>query len=151
MKLHLQLIHFLQIIIRKQLNMYKEYNAVLKDCYDCVISNEEVKLALTLLQQTLATKEDAVTELKDQYKEAQRVFELYDAEFQPLKREAENLYNEALKTTNGINPQSPAFRSLNKAFEKLPATINDINNELEIANAKVFCMAKNVDAENVSV
>lgn len=114
------------------------------------MGNEETKFTLSLLQRTLTARENDAADLKDRYREAEKIYKQHDEEFQPLKRNAESLYDEALKTTNNISPQHSAFKSLNKLFEKLPATINDINNELEIANAKVFCMAKNVDAENVS-
>lgn len=149
--LHLYLINYLQAIIKKQLQMYKEYNTVLKDCFNCNTNNVEIKFAITLLQQTLMTKENDAEELKDKFAKAEKVFKHHDEEFQPLKREAERLYNEALTTTNNINPQDNAFKPLNKAFEKLPATIAEINNELNIAQAKVFCMARNVDTENVSM
>lgn len=131
--------------------MYKEYNVVLQECFNCNTSNVEIKFAITLLQQTLMTKENDVEELKDKFIKAEKIFKQHDEEFQPLKKEAERLYNEALLSTNSINPQDDAFKPFNKAFEKLPATIAEINNELNIAQAKVFCMAKNVDTENVSV
>lgn len=130
--------------------MYKEYNSTLKECYDCVMGNEEIKFALSLLQRTLTAKESDSAELNDKYIEAEKIYKQHDEEFQPLKKETESLYNEALASTNNINPQDKAFKPLNKLFEKLPATIIDINNELATAQAKVFCLAKNVDAENVS-
>jgi len=135
--------------------MYKEYNGVLKECFNSIINHEEIKFAITLLQQSLVSKESDVEELKDKFADAERAFKQYDEDplngFQPLKRETERLYNEALKTTDNINPQDNAFKSYNKVFEKLPATIAEINNELNIAQAKVFCLAKNVDAENVNI
>lgn len=131
--------------------MYKEYNAIQEECFDHNTSNVEVKFAISLLQQTLLNKENDVEELKDKFTTAERTFKKHDEEFQPLKREAEKLYNEALTSTNNISPQDDAFKALNKAFEKLPATVAEINNELNTAQAKVFCMAKNLDAEIVSV
>lgn len=131
--------------------MYKEYNVVLKECFNCNTSNVEIKFAITLLQQTLMTKENDAEELKDKFTKAERTFKQHDEEFQPLKREAERLYNEALASTDHLSPQDEAFITMNKAFEKLPATIAEINNELNIAQAKVFCMAKNMDTENVSM
>lgn len=131
--------------------MYKEYNAILQECFNYNTSNVEVKFAISLLQQTLLNKENDVEELKDKFTTAERTFKKHDEEFQPLKREAERLYNEALTSTNNISPQDDAFKALNKAFEKLPATVAEINNELNTAQAKVFCMAKNLDAETVSV
>ncbi|XP_072759051.1 structural maintenance of chromosomes protein 5 [Anoplolepis gracilipes] len=139
----------IKAIIKKQFQMYKEYNAILKECFNCVKRNDEVKFAIALQQQTLVIKENEVAELKDMLKNAERIFKRYDEEFQPLKKETERLYNEALASTNNIKPQDNDFKPLNKAFGKLPATIADINKELNIAQAKVFCMAKNVDAENV--
>jgi len=131
--------------------MYKEYNEILQECFNCNTSNVEVKFAIILLQQTLMIKENEAEELKDNFISAERIFKKHDEEFQPLKKEAERLYNEALISTDHLNPQDDAFKPLNKAFEKLPSTIAEINNELNIAQAKVFCMAKNVDAENVSM
>lgn len=130
--------------------MYKEYNVVLKESFNCITKNEEVKFALTLLEQTLINKENDAAELKDKYKTAEWEFKRHDEEFQPLKTEAERLYNDALQATSNISPQEDAFKPFNKAFEKLPATVAEINKELNVSQAKVFCMAKNVDAENVS-
>lgn len=140
-----------QAIIKKQLQMYKEYNTILKECFNCVTKNNGVKFAIALLQQSLIVKENEAAELKDMFINAERTFKQHDQEFQPLKKEAERLYNEALTSTNNINPKDNEFKSFNKAFEKLPATINEINKELNIAQAKVFCLAKNIDAENVSI
>jgi len=131
--------------------MYKEYNEILQECFNCNTSNVEVKFAIILLQQTLMMKEDEVEILKEKFISAETIFKKHDEEFQPLKKETERLYNEALISTDHLNPQDDAFKPLNKAFEKLPSTIAEINNELNIAQAKVFCMAKNVDAENVSM
>lgn len=139
----------IKAIIKKQLQIYKEYNAILQDCFNCNTSNVEVKFAITLLQQTLMLTENNAEDLKDKFKIAERLFKRHDEEFQPLKKEAERLYNDALATTDNISPQNDAFKPFNKAFEKLPATIAEINNELNVAQAKVFCMAKNVDAENI--
>ncbi|XP_025994604.1 structural maintenance of chromosomes protein 5 [Solenopsis invicta] len=139
----------IKTVIKKQLKMYKEYNEVLLECFNCNIGHVEVKFALALLQQTLIIKENDVEELKDKFKTAEKLFKQHDEEFQPLKKEAERLYNEALVLTDNLNPQDDAFKPFNKAFEKLPATIPEINNELKTAQAKVFCMAKNVDAEDI--
>ncbi|RLU20141.1 hypothetical protein DMN91_006747 [Ooceraea biroi] len=139
----------IKVIINEQLKMYENYNVILKECFDCIIRNEEIKFALTLLQQSLVSKENEIEELKDKFTEAERIFKQFDEDFQPLKKEAHRLYKEALKTTENINPQDDAFKPYNKAFEKLPTTIAEINNELNIAQAKVFCLAKNIDAENV--
>ncbi|KAL0107255.1 hypothetical protein PUN28_015650 [Cardiocondyla obscurior] len=139
----------IKAIINKQLRMYKEYNTVLQECFNYNTNNVEIKIAVTLLQQTLISKENAVHELKDKFATAEKMFKQHDNEFQPLKKEAERLYSEALLSTNNLSPQDDAFKPLNKAFEKLPATINEINNELTVAQAKVFCMAKNMDTENV--
>lgn len=132
------------------MKIYGEYNAILKECFDCVTQSERVKFTVTLLQQNLMTKENEVEELKDKLTQAEKMFKEHDERFQPMKREAEKLYNEALKSTDNISPKDSAFKTFNKAFEKLPATIAEINNELEICHAKVYCMAKNVDADNVS-
>lgn len=131
--------------------MYKEYITIQKEHFESITNNEEVKFALTLLEQNLLNQENDAAELKDKYKTAEFEFKQHDEEYQPLKGEAQRLYNEALQSTNNISPQDNAFKPLNKAFEKLPATIAEINNELNVSQAKVFCMAKNVDAEGVSM
>jgi len=127
----------------------------MKECFNCIINQEEIKFAITLLQQNLLSKESDIEELKEKFAEAEKAFKQYDEDplngFQPLKKETERLYNEALSSTDNINPQDNAFKAYNKVFEKLPATIAEINNELNIAQAKVFCLAKNIDAENVNI
>ncbi|XP_011880783.1 PREDICTED: structural maintenance of chromosomes protein 5 [Vollenhovia emeryi] len=139
----------IKALIKKQVQQYKNYNTVLQEYFNSNTNNVEIKFAITLLKQTLMTKENDVEELKEKFAKAERIFKRHDEEFQPLKREAERLYNEAKATTDNLNPQDDAFKAFNKAFEKLPATIGEINNELNVAQAKVFCMAKNVDAENI--
>lgn len=109
-----------------------------------------MKFTLTLLQQSLVMKENEAEELKDKLAKAERIFKQYDEEFQPKKKETQRLFNEALRSTDNISPKDNGFKVFNKAFEKLPATIAEINNELEVCQAKVYCLAKNVDAENVS-
>ncbi|XP_071634268.1 structural maintenance of chromosomes protein 5 [Temnothorax longispinosus] len=139
----------IKAIRKKQLQKYKECNAVLRECFDCNTSNVDLKFAIALLQQTLMTKENDAEELKDKFTKAERTFKQCDEEYQPLRREAERLYKEALATTKNLSPQNKEFKIYNKAFEKLPVTIAEINNELNTAQAKVFCMAKNVDTENI--
>ncbi|KAG7188677.1 hypothetical protein KM043_008299 [Ampulex compressa] len=86
-------------IISKQLNLYKQYNTLLEERFECLISNEQSKLALKLQKQTLEMKENSSEELR--------------------------------------------------TFLKLPPTIEEINNQLNVEQAKIFCMENNVDGENV--
>lgn len=138
------------MIIKNQIQFYTEYNSIVKEHFTGMTANEEIKFTTMLLQKTLMSKENSAEDLKHKFAEAEKTFKEYEEEFQPLKRETERFYNEALQITNNIHPQDRAFQSLNKIFEKLPATIPDINKELNIAQTKVFCMAKNIDAENVN-
>ena len=94
-------------------------------------------------------KKDDSLELREKCQEAESIFRRLEDELRPLKNELEKLFRDAIATTNGCNPQSKGFRVFNNAFEKLPDTIEKIDEELKIAQAKVFCMAKNDDSENV--
>lgn len=134
----------------KQLKIYKAYNTELKDCFKCITISEEIELALKLHNKSLRVKINDSQDLREKLKVAEDKVKQLISELHPLRKEVERIYNEALETTDGISPQDDAFAAINKIFNKLPPTIEEINNELNIAQAKVFCMGNNIDGENVS-
>ena len=87
--------------------------------------------------------------MRDKLKVEEEKVRQISLELNPMKNETERVYNEALQTTNGISPTDEGFASLDKIFNKLPPTIEELNNELNIAQAKVFCMGNNIDGENI--
>ena len=97
----------------------------------------------------LRQKQNDSQELRDRCDDAERTFKALEEELRPLKNEVEKLYKEALATTNGLSPQDKGFKPFNNAFEKLPPTIEEIEEDLRTSQAKVFCMTKNDDSENV--
>lgn len=134
----------------KQLKIYKAYNTELEDCFKCITASEETELALKLHNKSLRVKINDSQDLREKLKVAEDKIKQFISELQPLRKEVERIYNEALETTDGISPQDDAFAAINKVFNKLPPTIEEINNELNIAQAKVFCMGNNIDGENVN-
>lgn len=137
--------------MEKQLNIYKAYNTELEESFKCITAKEQAALALKLHNRALTVKMNDSQDLREKLKEAEDKMKQLSIELQPLKDEVQRMYNEALETTNGINPSDRAFAPINKAFNKLPPTIAEINNELNIAQATVFCMGNNIDAETVSL
>lgn len=134
----------------KQLKIYKAYNTELEDCFKCITISEEIELGLKLHNKSLRVKINDSQDLREKLKVAEDKVKQLISELHPLRKEVERIYNEALETTDGISPQDDAFAAINKIFNKLPPTIEEINNELNIAQAKVFCMGNNIDGENVS-
>ena len=139
----------IKVILNKQLKMYSTYNAELEECFKCTVANEQVELALKLQNRSLRMKINDSQDLRDKLKASEDKVKQLSADMQPTKNEVQRMYNEALQTTNGIHPGDDSFAPINKIFNKLPPTIDEINNELNIAQAKVFCMGNNVEGENV--
>ncbi|XP_043507403.1 structural maintenance of chromosomes protein 5 isoform X1 [Frieseomelitta varia] len=139
----------IKIIVEKQLKIYKEYNAELEESFKCITANEEIELALKLHTRSLRVKEYDSQDLREKLKNAEDKVKQLHQNLVPVKNEVQRILNQALETTNGISPKDSAFAPINKIFNKLPPTIEEINNELNIAQAKIFCMGNNVDGENV--
>lgn len=127
------------------------YNKELEEYYKYVTENEQTELVLKLQNRLLRTKINDSQDLRDKLKVAEDKVRQISLELSPMKNETQRIYNEALQTTNGISPTDEAFAALDKIFNKLPPTIEELNNELNIAQAKVFCMENNVDGEYVSI
>ncbi|XP_035736266.1 structural maintenance of chromosomes protein 5-like [Vespa mandarinia] len=139
----------IQTIVHNQLDKYREYNSLLKDCLKYVTINEQAKLKLYLYKQLLITRENENQELKEKLSEAEKTFKEIELDYKPLKQEAIKAYNEAKDLTNGLSPQDEEFKPINQTFAKLPLTIEEIDKEIAVAQTKVFCMKQNVDAENI--
>ncbi|XP_078052832.1 structural maintenance of chromosomes 5 [Augochlora pura] len=139
----------IKALLNKQLEIYKTYNVELEECYKTIIASEQIELVLKLQNRTLIVKINESQDQRDNLKEAQEIVRQLSTEMQPMKSEVQKMYKEALETTNNISPSDDAFAPTNKIFSKLPPTIEEINNELNIAQAKVFCMGNNVDGESV--
>nr|XP_033330199.1 structural maintenance of chromosomes protein 5 isoform X2 [Megalopta genalis] len=139
----------IKTLLNKQLQTYKTYNAELEECFKSITASEQTELAIKLQNRTLTMKVNESQDQRDNLKEAQENVRQLGIEMQPMKNEVQKMYKEALETTNNISPSDDAFAPINRIFSKLPPTIEEINNELNIAQAKVFCMGNNMDGENV--
>ncbi|XP_076285291.1 structural maintenance of chromosomes 5 [Lasioglossum baleicum] len=139
----------IKVILNKQLQFYKIYNNELEECCKSIITSEEVELALKLQNRTLNSKMNESQDQRDNLKVAVENVRQLSIEMQPMKNEVQKMYNDALQTTNGLSPSDAAFAPINKIFSKLPPTMEEINNELNVAQAKVFCMTNNMDGESV--
>ena len=139
----------IKVMLNKQLKIYNTYNAELEECFKCTVANEQIELALKLQNRSLRMKINDSQDLRDKLKVSEDKVKQLSSDMHPMKNEVQRMYNEALQTTNGIHPGEDLFAPINKIFNKLPPTIDEIDNELNIAQAKVFCMGKNVDGENI--
>ncbi|XP_053989694.1 LOW QUALITY PROTEIN: structural maintenance of chromosomes protein 5 [Hylaeus volcanicus] len=138
----------IKVILNKQLNVYETYNNELEACFKYIIDNEQIQLALKLQNRFLRMKVNKSQDLREKLKEAENRVRQLTSEINPMLQEVQRMYNEALEITNGIGPSDKKFTAINKAFSKLPPTVEEINNELHTAQAKVFCMGNNVDGES---
>lgn len=136
--------------MEKQIKIYKAYNTELVESVECIMDSETTDYVLTLRNRSLRVKINNSQDLRERLKEAEDKVKQLGQELQPLKYEVQRIFNQALQTTNGISASDSAFAPIKKIFNKLPPTIEEINNELNIAQAKMFCMGNNIDGENVS-
>ncbi|XP_017884045.1 structural maintenance of chromosomes protein 5 [Ceratina calcarata] len=139
----------IKLILEKEFKIYKEYNAVLKQCFKYTTTSEQAELTINMHKRLLRVKGNELQDMRGKLKEAEDYVRRLSQEAQPMKSEAERLYKDALETTHNITPSDKAFEQINKIFTKLPPTIEEINKELNIAQAKVFCLGNSGDGENI--
>ncbi|XP_043259906.1 structural maintenance of chromosomes protein 5 isoform X2 [Colletes gigas] len=139
----------IKVILNKQLDVYEKYNVELEECSKYITTNQQVELALKLQNRFLRLKVHESQDLREKFKAAEDTIKRLNSEMQSMKNEVQRMYADALETTNGISPKEKAFAPINKVFNKLPPTLEDINKELNIAQAKVFCMGHDTDGENI--
>lgn len=136
-------------ILTEQMKAYQKYNKALEAYIETNQNSAYVKLELKLLQRTLAMKQNEYREMKERCTKAERTVRNFENDLQPLRAEAKRMYEDALNSTNGLGPQDKGFEKLNTAFSKLPATIDEINDELKVSQARVFCLGNTPDGENI--
>ncbi|XP_043597499.1 structural maintenance of chromosomes protein 5 [Bombus pyrosoma] len=136
-------------IMEKQIKIYKAYNTELVESVECIMDSETTDYVLALRNRSLRVKINNSHDLRERLKEAEDKVKQLCQELQPLKHEVQRVFNQALQSTNGISASDSAFAPIKKIFNKLPPTIEEINNELNIAQAKMFCMGNNIDGENI--
>ncbi|XP_076630120.1 structural maintenance of chromosomes 5 isoform X2 [Colletes latitarsis] len=139
----------IKVILNKQLDLYEKYNVKLEECSKYITTNQQDELALKLQNQFLRLKVNESQDLREKFKAAEDKVRRLTSEMQSMKNEVQRMYDDALETTNGISPSEKAFAPINKVFNKLPPTLEEINKELNIAQAKVFCMGHDTDGENI--
>ncbi|XP_046478425.1 structural maintenance of chromosomes protein 5 isoform X1 [Neodiprion pinetum] len=139
----------IQAVVKAQVKVYKKYNEALEEYIETSKNGAHSKLEMKLLQRTLVAKTNEYREMKERCAAAERTVRKCEMELQPLRTEASRLREAAKVMTNGLEPQNKDFAKLNKAFSKLPNNIEDINDELKVSQAKVFCLGNNADGDNV--
>ncbi|XP_012264932.2 structural maintenance of chromosomes protein 5 [Athalia rosae] len=135
--------------IQLQVKAYEVYNTALELYITCNESCAYAKLERRLLEQSLKLRQKEYCEMKAKCDRAESIVQNFETELQPLKAEAKRMYEDALNSTNNVGPEHQAFEKLNKAFSKLPPSIDEINEQLKMLNAKVFCLSDMPDGDNV--
>lgn len=130
---------------------YQRYNVVLEEYIEANHSSACAELEMKLLYYKLATKQSECYEMMERCNEAARSVRSYDCDLEPLEAEAKRMHEDALAMANGVGPLYKGFEKLTKQYFKLPSTIEEINNELKAAQARVFCMGNARNDDNVSV
>ncbi|XP_024935693.1 structural maintenance of chromosomes protein 5 [Cephus cinctus] len=136
-------------VLKKQIRMYNQHNVLLEELFKCVTLCKQFSLEINMHRKTELLKEELASELRNKFQAVEQEFKALDKELMPLRDETKRLLEAALETTNGVGPQDAKFRQINNTFENLPATIDEINEELRIAQGKVYCLANNIDGESV--
>ncbi|KAJ8670552.1 hypothetical protein QAD02_001811 [Eretmocerus hayati] len=135
--------------IGEQINKYCEYNQVLKDYYKRVILNEEFKFDIEVLKEKLTNKENSSQDLREKFEAAEADYKLLTSEVEPLKRELESSYVEAKTTTGGFDSNDAGFKPYANAFAKLPATIEELFDEIKKTQMKIFSLNNQQDVDRI--
>ena len=121
---------------------------MLDDCYKNVIINEEIKLQIKLAKNKLAVKENNCHDLREECSTAERNYKLLENELTPLKTELKNLFDLAKESTGGLSYDDEGFTPIKTAFAKLPASLEEIFEEIQTTQAKIFCLSNDQQDAN---
>lgn len=121
---------------------------MLDDCYKNIIISEEMKLQVKLKKNVLAIKENDSQDLREEFNNAERNLKLLESELTPLKNELKNLYELAKESTGGLGYEDRDFATIKTAFAKLPATIEELFEEIQTTQAKIFCLINDQEQSN---
>lgn len=124
---------------------------MLEELHKNFVINEEIKLQIKLNKNKLALKENDCQDLREEFSNAERNCRLLENELVPLKHLVQESYNKAKESTGGLIYGEPEFESIKKSFAKLPPTEDEINEEIQITQTKIFCLSNDdQDANRVS-
>ncbi|XP_058792958.1 structural maintenance of chromosomes protein 5 [Phymastichus coffea] len=136
--------------ILKQIQKYKEYSEILDAYYKSFIVNEESKIDVKLKKNELAIKENDSHEIRQDYENAVRYFKYLENEIKPLRDEVQNLFEEAKKMTDGVScKDKEEFLIYQRVFAKLPATLEEIIDEIQRTQAKAFNVNDKTEAQKI--
>jgi chromosome condensin MukBEF complex kleisin-like MukF subunit len=96
----------------------------------------------------LAFKENNSQDLINEFASAEKAYKLLDCELMPLKAEVKNLFESAKESTEGISYDDPKFIPIKNIFAKLPASMEEIFDQIEITQAQIFCISNNQQDSN---
>ncbi|KAK0082913.1 hypothetical protein PV325_010331 [Microctonus aethiopoides] len=137
-------------VIKKQMLMYTKCNSLADEALKVNIESETVSMQLTVLQKELANELEETKIIRENLRVAEIEHHDLEKQLQPLKRETERLYDDAMRLTDGANPQDTArFKPFKTAFGKLPGTIEEIDEALQTAQARVYCLDDHHGGEDI--
>ena len=131
--------------------MWPKYIGLFSKCVDFVTTNESVKFEHRLQRRIVATKQTSCAELREKLLDTERNFKSIERELEPLRIETQKLWDKAKQSTNDITPQQDGFKSFNRAFERLPPTLPEIDDAIMNAQANVYVLDNGERMEDAEV
>lgn len=117
------------------------YNECSETNFQEIFKHETFKAELTKIENLRDVKRSETRLLEAQCREAQIEWQRQNELYEPLKQEAKELFNQAKSTTDGVDPErTAAFAKYQKAFDKFPGTLVEINDRVRIETSKMYCM-----------
>lgn len=108
-----------------------------------------MKLQIKLKKNQLASKESDSQDLREELSSSERDLRALIAEIAPMKEDLKKYYDLAVEATGGYSYSDPEFDQFKAIFAKLPPTIDEIFEQIQVNNAKIFCSNDQQDSEKV--
>lgn len=133
--------------IKKIIKHFLSYNECAETNFQEIFKYETFKAELAKIEGLRDAKKSQTKELEAQCKEAQIDWQKQNQEYEPLKIETRDLLQKAKSSTGGFKCNEPGFQKFQKAFDKFPGSLHEINEKIRIETGKIYCMTS-VSGEN---
>ncbi|XP_055591280.1 structural maintenance of chromosomes protein 5, partial [Uranotaenia lowii] len=129
-------------IIDDLMRVHTQKVTVLDDYLAATIKMEKIKEELNIFLTQNADLESDIRSAQDAVDSAKRSFESVNRKFEEIKDRLKQKQTQAKKLTANTTPSNDNF-PYKSEFEKLPSTIEDLNNHMDEIQARIDCMSQN--------
>ncbi|XP_034951339.1 structural maintenance of chromosomes protein 5 [Chelonus insularis] len=137
-------------VLKKQTELYKECAGEHKKAIDIIKQSKTNNFLLKLAERELKKISDSSRQYKDQLQEVENEFRTLARQIEPMQVEIKRLLGEAIRSTDNVSSSDrAAFAKYERIFAKLPPTIEEIDEAIQSAKARLFCAGDTHHGEEI--